>query len=283
MNRRRFLTILAAATAFGPRAAAAEDWRGLALGADILVRLEGDGAARALRDLPAQIARIEETFSLYRASELTRLNHQGHAQPSDWMARALALCDRLHHATGGAFDPTVQPLWRALADGGDTAAAQDLIGWTKLHIGPKTLRLAPGQALTLNGMAQGFAADLLRDWLATRGFDRALVNMGEYAALGGPYRVEIDGLGAATLSGTALAISRTDALRIGGRAHILHPKGQPPIWRAAAVEADQAALADGLSTALIFTQKAQVPDVAASLPGIRRIWLGDDTGLARVL
>ena len=283
MRRRRFLAILAAAGALTPRAGAAEDWRGVALGADISVRLEGTDAARALRDLPAMITRIEDTFSLYRPSELTRLNHDGSAQPSDWMAQALAMCDRLHYATNGVFDPTVQPLWRALADGGNTAAAQDLIGWTKLQRTSDALRLAPGQALTLNGIAQGLAADLLRDWLAARGFDRALVNMGEYAALGGPYRMELDDLGAATLSGTALAISRTDALTIGGQAHILHPKGRPPIWRAAAVEADQAALADGLSTALIFTQKAQVSEVAASLPGIRRIWLGDDTGLARVL
>lgn len=285
MNRRRFLQIVAAAAVVGRPAQAAE-WRGTALGADVAVLLRGPGADAALADLPGLLAQIEGTFSLYQPSELTAINAAGGGQPSALMTRALDLCDRLHGLTGGAFDPTVQPLWRALADGGDVAAAQAAVGWHRVTRTPD-LRLAPGQALTLNGMAQGLAADLLRDWLAARGFRQALVDMGEQAALGGPFRLGIaepDGalLGTATLRGTALAVSSPGALHIGGRGHILHPAGLPPRWTTVAVEADSAALADGLATALVFADAAAVPALRRAEPGLRRVWLADAHGLTEV-
>lgn len=284
MNRRRFMQVVAAAVAVGGVPAQAAEWRGTALGADVAVMLRGPGADAALADLPGLLAQIEGTFSLYRSSELTAINAAGGGLPSALMARALALCDRLHGLTGGVFDPTVQPLWRALADGGDVAAGQAAVGWRRVSR-DGGVRLAPGQALTLNGMAQGLAADLLRDWLAARGFRQALVDMGEQAALGGPFRLGIADeagalLGTATLRGTALAVSSPGALQIGGRGHILHPAGLPPRWTTVAVEADSAALADGLSTALVFADRAAVPALRRAEPGLRRVWLADDQGLA---
>lgn len=275
MNRRRFLAITAAALAAGPATAA--DWTGTALGADLRISLTGPGADRALSDLPDLIDRIDATFSLYRPSELQELNRRSELRPGDWLARALALCDRLHRQTNGAFDPTVQPLWRALAEGGDIARAQDLVGWERITLGP-TVRLAQGQALTLNGMAQGFAADLVRDWLASRGFTRALIDMGETAALGGPYRLGLADIGDATLSDTALAFSQPGALMVGGLPHILHPRGQGALWSSVAVEAGSAALADGLSTALVFLSRDQATALKAAEPDLRRIWLTDASG-----
>ena len=77
----------------------------------------------------------------------------------------------MHRATGGAFDPSVQPLWQALARGGDVEAARALTGWERVTIG-QDITLAPGQALTFNGIAQGFATDVVTDLLASRGFGR---------------------------------------------------------------------------------------------------------------
>lgn len=278
MRRRRFLMVAAAACV--PWRAGAAEWRGLAFGADVSVWLEGPGAEAALRDLPAFLARIEATFSLYRDSELVRLNAAGAGAPSAWMAQALDLCGWLHGVTGGAFDPTVQPLWRALADGGDVAAAQARVGWGRVQRAP--LRLGEGQALTLNGMAQGFAADLVRAWLAERGFARALVDLGEHAALGGPFRLGIADPAAGMvatrrLTGTALAVSSPGALAIGGRAHILHPQGQAPLWSSVAVEADSAAVADGLATGAVFLDRAALLRLR-DLPGVRGIGVVDAGG-----
>ena len=91
--------------------------------------------------------------------------------------------------------------------------------------------------------------DLVRDHLAAHGFTSALVNIGEYAALGGPFRLGIADpvagmLAESVLTQGALAVSSPQAMQIGGQGHILHPQGQPPRWSTVAVEADSAALAD---------------------------------------
>ncbi|NIY73481.1 FAD:protein FMN transferase [Marivivens donghaensis] len=281
ITRRRFLTISAVSAAMAGRAMA-ETWSGIALGADVAITLEGRGAGDALRELPAFIDRIEETFSLFRASELQRVNNAGEAEVSDWLAEALRLSGDIHTATHGAFDPTVQPLWRAIADGGDIGAAQGLIGWERVTLSGNQVRLGHGQALTLNGIAQGFAADLVKAWLAERGFSDALVNMGEYAALGGPYRIGLDTLGAATIRGTSLAISRPAAMTIGGQTHILHPQGKAPLWKAIAVEADSAGIADGLSTGLVFMEKPQITALVATMPTLHRVWIENEAGLSVV-
>ena len=44
--------------------------------------------------------------------------------------------------------------------------------------------LRPGMAITLNGIAQGYALDLARAALAARGIGHALIDTGEFGALG---------------------------------------------------------------------------------------------------
>ena len=279
IGRRRFLQVAAAAAISGPfRRAEAAEWRGTALGADVSLRLTGPNAAATLADLPFLLARIEGTFSLHAPSELRRINTAGRGVPSDWMARALSLCDLVHDLSGGLFDPTVQPLWRALAEGGDATAAMATIGWHKVKRGPGGLQLGAGQALTLNGLAQGLAADLVREWLVDRGFTQAVVDMGETAALGGPFRIGLDDLGDVTLRNTALAVSAPDQLLVGGQSHILHPQGGRPRWSLVAVEADSAAMADALSTALALADATTARALRMREPGIRRVWLGDPAG-----
>ena len=83
MNRRRFLSIVAATGAAGltalliPRRT---QWRGLAMGAEASVSIEGDGAdaKQALSAVTDTIRRMERLFSLYDpSSALSRLNREG--------------------------------------------------------------------------------------------------------------------------------------------------------------------------------------------------------------
>ena len=132
MNRRRFLAISATALIASPARAGTVRWRGVALGAEAEITLRGDPARaeRALAAARRSLAEAEALFSLYRAdSALSRLNREGRLNPPPRFAELMRLCDTLWRATGGRFDPTVQPLWRALATGGDAAAARRLIGW----------------------------------------------------------------------------------------------------------------------------------------------------------
>ncbi|GGW40275.1 FAD:protein FMN transferase [Gemmobacter lanyuensis] len=284
MRRRHFLKIAATALLpLGARPAQASVWRGQALGADLDITLTGRGAEETLADLPPLLRRLEGVFSLYHPSELTRLNATGHGELSPWLARAFDLTDQLHAVTGGVFDPTVQPLWRALAEGGNQQGARAQIGWHRLRRTGREVTLDPGQALTFNGLAQGLGADLVRDWLRERGFEHALVNLGEYAALGGPFRLGIEDpdagvLGERSLTDRALAVSAPTAMTVGGQAHILHPKGQPARWSSVAVETDSAALADGLSTALVFADAAEIRRIRAQVPQLHRVTLVNRKG-----
>lgn len=282
MNRRRFLSITAAAMTLPQMARAEILWQGVALGADASLRLSGptDRAEAALEGVQSLLERVEATFSLYRASELTRLNQTGAITPSDWFRQVVDLSGTLHRQTGGAFDPSVQALWQAWETGQLADPAH--LGWDKVQIGSR-ITLMPGQALTFNGIAQGFATDLVRAHLAEHGFDHALINIGEYAALGGPFRLGIGDPEAGLLAdwhitGGALAVSSPGATLVAGRPHIQHPRGRPPLWATVAVQADSAAVADGLSTALVFLSRSQIATVKAARPDIRRVALVDAAG-----
>ncbi|MGL4235429.1 FAD:protein FMN transferase [Tabrizicola sp.] len=277
MNRRRFLCITAAAT-LPFRAAAQVEWQGTAFGVKTHVTLQGPAGEieGALEAVKAEVARIESLFSLYDpGAALVRLNRDGRVRPDPDMLALLALVDRMHRATGGRFDPTVQPLWRALAEGGDPEPARALIGWDGVAFDAEGVRLGPGQQLTLNGIAQGWAADRIRALLAVRGFTHALVDMGELAALGGPWAIGLEdpilGLHAQHhITGTALATSSPAALSLGGgETHILGPRGERPLWSSITVEHDRAAEADALSTALCLMPEADIRRLA--VPGLHRV------------
>ncbi|PWR02628.1 nosX [Meridianimarinicoccus roseus] len=294
LPRRRFLAITAAAGACTalPAPAAVPSWSGLALGAEATITLHGrtePDAAAALDAAVAALRRIERRFSLFDpASDLVRLNAQGAlaAADPDWH-ELLAVADAVHRASAGRFDPTVQPLWRALAEGRDPAPARALVGWHRVRRNGDAIRLDPGQALTLNGIAQGFATDAVRDVLRRHGFVRMLVNIGEFAADGGPWRLGIADPAQGvvltrTLTDGAMATSSPGALRLGAQGHILDPLGRTDAlsapWSTVTAEADSAALADAASTALCLAPRGEVGTIKARLPGLRRVTAIDAAG-----
>lgn len=288
LGRRRFLTIAAAALAFPARAAEPAIWTGRAMGAEARIVLLGTDPVRArriFRRVEAELAGLERHFSLHVDSALRRLNRDGRLfHPAPEMLAVLRLSDRVHRATGGAFDPTIQPLWLAVATGGDIEAARQSVGWERVETGEAGIALAPGMALTFNGIAQGHAADRVADLLRGEGFGDVLIDMGEVMALGtngardwqaaiaAPDGEELARVG---LSDRALATSSPMGTRIGGgAAHILHPSGTPPRWSTVAVSAPDAATADALSTAFCLMDRAAIEAALAAFPGAALEYLG---------
>ncbi|MEL6596328.1 MAG: FAD:protein FMN transferase [Pseudomonadota bacterium] len=255
ISRRRFITIVAAATALPWHATAQTSrWRGRALGADATIDLMG-APTGALDAALAMIRTMEKTFSLQDpASELSQLNANGGGRLSPHMAALLHEVDALHHATGGLFDPTVQPVFRALAEG--RTPPWESVAWEQVELSGDKLKLGDGQALTLNGIAQGYATDQVRAVLKEQGLEHALISLGEYAAIGGPFRLSIEdphhgAMGYRTLENTAIATSSPSALQLGDKTHILNPKhNAATYWSTVSVLAERATLADGLSTAV---------------------------------
>jgi thiamine biosynthesis lipoprotein len=310
LTRRRFIAISAAAACGAHPALAFSKtsrpaiWRGTALGAKAEIRLDVDGngndgadAADIIMACRLEIDRLETLFSLYRAdSAIARLNRDGRlaAPDADFLA-LLSTAASVHRATGGAFDPTVQPFWDAYAGihaefpdhGADRqkaiSAAQGRItariGFDAVTIEPDRIAFGrPGMALTLNGIAQGYITDRITDLLRARGLNHVLVDIGELRALDGrrdgsdwPVRIAAPGSGKATartlrLNNRALATSEplgTTFDTAGRFGHILDPRtGQPATMRRqVSVEAPTAAIADALSTAFCLMPDDEVPQV----------------------
>lgn len=285
LSRRRFLTLTAAALAT-PASAAPVTWQGRALGAEVAITLHAPRAqaAPAITQIRALLAHVERLFSLHDpASQLSRLNAAGRlSAPHRDFAALMRLCDQMHRATGGLFDPSVQTLWSAPL----IAPLQARLGWHRLNHSPRSVQLAPGQSLTFNGIAQGFATDLARDVLARHGLGKALVNIGEYAALGGPFTLGVGDpvhgmIAQETLQNRARATSSPRAtLAPGGRAHIIDPTGQrTPKWSTVSVEADSAAIADAASTAFCLMSADEISVARPHLPGApARVMLISDSG-----
>lgn len=289
-SRRRFLAISAAAFCLPGAGARAATWAGRAMGARVSMRLEGlsaEEAAPIFAAVEAELARLEDIFSLYRTeSQISRLNRAGHlSAPAPELLEVLSVASRLHAASAGAFDPTIQPLWAALAEGAAPEAieaARARTGFEKLAFDSAGIRLAPGAALTLNGVAQGAVTDAIAALLRREGLRHCLVDMGEIAAIGGhadgaDWSAGVRGAGGQILRrmrlrDRALATSAPEAMMLDaarGIGHILHPQGAAHRARTIAVSAPDALLADGLSTALCLVDPAAAPALLSQFVGAR--------------
>lgn len=314
MHRRKFIAITAAAAASGlvraaPVGAAsredveAHEWRGTWLGAVAAVRIahpDGDLARRTLGEVAAEARRLEAVFSLYSAdSAISSLNRSGVlVAPAAELVDVLRLCDGVHRATGGRFDPTVQPLWQCHAEhyartGGANgpppasaiAQALDRVGWGRLRFGRDVVVLERGMALTLNGVAQGYATDRVLDVLRSAGFDHCLVDMGEIRSLGTrgdgrPWQVAVRGAGAELLGiaadetrDRAIATSAADGFAFDAgaeRNHLFDPTsgGCAIPGRSLTVVAPTAAEADAFSTAFALMSETEIAAAAARHGGL---------------
>lgn len=152
----------------------------------------------ALDTAVADIRHVEAQMSLFNPnSALSQLNGQGFlAQPHPDLLRILMLSKAISEKSQGTFDVTVQPLWTAFSKAHRAgllptpeavAAARRHTGWQYVELSPKHIRFArPHMAITLNGIAQGFAADLVKAHWRAMGIEHALINTGEWASLGKP-------------------------------------------------------------------------------------------------
>ncbi len=152
----------------------------------------------ALDTAVADIRHVEAQMSLFNPnSALSQLNRQGFlAQPHPDLLRILTLSKTISEKSQGAFDVTVQPLWTVFSKAhragllptpAAVAAARRHTGWQFVELRPQYIRFArPHMAITLNGIAQGFAADLVKAHWRAMGIEHALINTGEWASLGRP-------------------------------------------------------------------------------------------------
>ncbi|WP_245758781.1 FAD:protein FMN transferase [Tropicimonas isoalkanivorans] len=258
-------------------------WRGQALGtrADVqLVGLDREEAAPVFRAVEAELARIDTLFSLYRTdSAIMRLNREGSLPdaPPDMLA-LLTLTRSVYHVTEGAFDPTVQPIFALHAEAAAAGRAVDAdallearrrVGFDQVSFDATSVRFdRPGMAMTLNGIAQGFATDRLATLLKDSGLRDVMVNAGEIRGMGNGgdakgWPVRLPGGRVCRLENCAVATSALFGTRLDPVrqvSHIFDPSGKDVTLRTAPVTAfhESAAIADAASTAAVVMTDRQL-------------------------
>ena len=304
LSRRRFICISAAAMAL-PNLSRADQlgelavWKGNALGASTTLAIAGmtrENAQQIFARVEAELSRLENIFSLYQSdSVLSRLNRDGSVQalPLEFV-QLLAQAGSINRATNGAFDPTIQPLWRAFADARgkpDNDAIERIrnnIGWQYLQFDAGKARFTrPDMAMTLNGIAQGFITDEIAKLLRSSGLKDVLVSMGEISAMGGRqpgagWKIGINQKedqvaeefitlrDAAIATSAPLGTTLDDQANVG---HIIDPRDAtiPKLWQRISVIHKSAAIADGLSTAFAVMGKDEITTAIKHFIGTRVI------------
>jgi thiamine biosynthesis lipoprotein len=328
LTRRRMIAIMAAMAGSavlhrGARAGvdAPVRWRGSVLGAQASIEIhhpDRDHAEHLVRDCLAEVRRLERQFSLYLPeSAISTLNRTGILlSPESDMVTLLRTSLQFADLTGGAFDPTVQPLWTLYADYFSSegagqegpprehlALALAKVGYHGLVVGPDRIALTKhGAAITLNGIAQGYATDQVVATLRRAGLSTTMVNMGEIRAIGArpdgaPWRVGLEDpdqpgeiIETIDLVDRAVATSAGAGFRFdrqGQFTHLFDPLTgrSPQLYRTVSVVAPTATEADALSTAFSLMPPCRIsaalagrPDLQAHLveTGGSRLVLGGD-------
>ncbi len=307
VERRRVLTMLATAAGLAalPFRTLANisplvQWQGLAMGAEAsmsIVHPDRSEAQAIIEDAVRELRRLEKLFSLFDpSSSIRELNAIGRldAAPRDFrdlLKTALSISG----ATGGAFDPTVQPLWAlydshfndaATSNGPDATAVKNALnatGYKSVVVDGSSIAFAKaGMALTFNGIAQGYITDRVAMVLKSAGLQNVLVNMGEFRGLGSqaggePWQI---GLGSnfrpggdtVTLTDRAIATSEpmgTVFEKTGKFHHLFSPStGRPAsFYRRLSVIAPTATLADALSTGLAVADADARAEITRNFEG----------------
>lgn len=313
LTRRSFLASAAAALAAGRAGGAASTAPVIrtskALGAEVKLTVFHESAelgGQAADEAVAEVGRVDRLLSIYRAdSAVSILNREGHLpDPGADLLAVLTKCQELSENTAGAFDVTVQPLWELYAaakkmgklpDAAAVAEARARVDYRKIRIDARSVRLGKGQAITLNAIAQGFAADCAAAVLRRAGVRHAMIDTGEVATIGGkpdgtPWSVGIQHprekeayAAVVKLRGRCLSTSGDYATTFTeDRAlhHIFNPATgrSPEDLASVSIVAPGAADADALSTACLVLGVEKSLKLIESLADTEAMFVGKDGG-----
>ena len=325
LSRRRIIRISAAAAGlsvlpFGMKAkaeASVVTWRGTMLGAVATMKIHHEDPGKAERLIAvacAEARRLERLFSLYlEDSALVELNRTGVlVDPAIELVDLLRVSVRYAELTRGAFDPTVQPLWRLYAghfsragadpngpSRNDVRAVLARVGYRHLAISRDRVVMPSGFAITLNGIAQGYVTDKVVDLLRSQGVVRSMVDMGETRAIGSrpdgtPWEVGISDPGFAGRTAAVIPIVDRAVSTSGGYGfqfdaagrfnHLFDPSNGGCASRYCSVTtvAGNATAADAMSTAFSLMEQARIRELLAP-GGIEQVHLIDARGQASEL
>lgn len=237
---------------------------------------------------------VERQMSLYDPdSALSRLNRHGKLRtPPAHLLAVLQRARAISASSDGAFDISMQPLWQLwsqAASHGALPSARALertrqrVNWRAIEVSPSLTRLnLAGMQLSLNGIAQGYASDLVRKVLQSHGIEDALIDTGETSLLGHapgqrPWTFGIEDAARNAASGESppQLISDGRAMATSSDAHTVfsadhrhhhivdpHTGYSPMLWSSVTVLAQECVVADALTKVFFMLPPGQILQAA---------------------
>ncbi|HLS79850.1 MAG TPA: FAD:protein FMN transferase [Steroidobacter sp.] len=272
---------------------APQEWvrSGLTMGSTYTVKiaqaLSAEQEAQAQEAIDSVLEVVDRTMSGYRSdSEIVRFNESRSTEwfaVSEELAQVVRIALTVSEQSHGAFDVTLAPLVEAWGFGPEQprstppdqstlSSLRDRAGWRKLHARstPSALRKDdPELEVDLNGVAPGYAVDLIAERLQALGVANFMIDVGGEIRVGGrnahgeAWRIAVErpleGSGLyATLRLTDVAVATSGDYRRyyeheGRRySHTIDPGTLRPVEHALAsvvVVSPSAALSDAWATA----------------------------------
>ena len=149
-----------------------------------------DGPAELIGVGWARLRQLEQTWSRFLPdSELNRLQAwRGWLECSDDLVAALQWSLRMHHETGGLFDPSIRISLERLGydrtfmevepSGTPADTVVPAPGMAGVEVSGNRARIADGVSIDLGGIGKGLAADIVADELIAAGANSAYVSLG---------------------------------------------------------------------------------------------------------
>lgn len=170
------------------------------MGTELVITVRHADAAlreRALDEAVAEINRVEDLMTDWRASPLTTLNQAAGEGPHSVPRELYELIERallISELSEGAFDPTFRTfgrLWDFKAEPPQIPTAEAVAeavarcGWQKVELIDGKVRKPEGLEIGLGGIAKGYGVDRAMQVLMDHGIEHAIVNAGgDLKALG---------------------------------------------------------------------------------------------------
>ena len=275
--------------------------------------LSRNAISQLQRQIDTQLIEVNRQMSTWDAdSEISRFNQAVGStsfETSKGFATVVGRALDLSASTGGAFDPTLQPLlnlWgfgsggneRTVPTDAEIAKTKAQTGWRKVRVeeGSKLWKSDPDIQLALGAIAKGYGADVVGQWLDEKGYENWFVEIGGEVVVRGlnpdkvPWRIGIQTpttnpvdqslQGIVHLSGGAVATSgdyrnyiiEDDVIY----SHILDPRSGRAVLSDTASVTVVAPLcmdADGIATALFVMGADEGRVWVEQRPGVEALFL----------
>lgn len=287
---------------------------GLSQGTSYHITYAMHKAANLQPEIDSLLRQFDMSLSSYiPTSVISRINaNDTGVRTDEWFETVLRASAEISEVSGGYFDITVAPLVNAWGFGPEKALEIDsavidsllpLVGMDKVQLtGNKVAKADPRIKLDVNAIAQGFAVDVVCDYLKQRGVKDYMVEIGGEVRARGlnpqgqAWRIGIDKpvdkniapgnelQEIVTLTNKALATSgnyrkfyEKDGVKY---AHSINPKtGYPVLSRllSATIVADDCMTADGYATVCMVAGLDEAKRIIASQRGLEAyfIYSGD--------